>query len=147
MNRSRCVPLVILTSAMLGLSCDRPDPATPAAAASGSAAAAAPALLTCAPAQASTVSGQIGLLGGILSGDGVKVTIPLGAVLSPTQFTVTVPASQYAEVEITANGQDHFQFLRSVIVAIDYSDCAVDPAQPLSRSVQRRAIGLGATQT
>jgi len=62
-------------------------------------------------------------LGGIVSIGGTTISLPAGAVLAPTTFTVTVPASRYMEVDISAAGTDHFLFEQPVVVTIDYSRC------------------------
>jgi hypothetical protein len=61
--------------------------------------------------------------GGTISVGGTQIAIPAGAVTTPTLFTVTVPASKYVEVEITALGVEHFLFDRDVTITIDYGRC------------------------
>lgn len=65
----------------------------------------------------------IGFLGGVLELDGHSVRIPLGAVLAPTEFTLSVPASNYVEIDVRANGQEHFEFLEPVALTISYGRC------------------------
>ena len=119
MSGSKYVPLLLIaaTSALVG--CE-PRPAT---APEGAGAGSDISLLECPAAQPQTFSGNVGLLGGVLSGAGVRVIIPAGALLGLTELEVRVPASPYAEIEVTANGQEHFQFLQPVIMSIDYSRC------------------------
>ena len=64
------------------------------------------------------------LLGGAVSLPGVSLEIPPGAVAVPTLLFVTVPATRFAEVQITALGVEHLLFDRDVTVTIDYSRCA-----------------------
>jgi hypothetical protein len=67
--------------------------------------------------------GSAGIAGGTLSGGGVTMSIPAGALTKSTSFLVRIPSSPYAEVEIRANGQDHYQFAQPVVIAIDYDRC------------------------
>ena len=69
------------------------------------------------------VTGTVGLTGGSLSLDGTSIIVPAGAVLLPTELTLTLPASNYMEVRITANGAEHFDFHDVVTIRIDYSRC------------------------
>ena len=81
-----------------------------------------------------STSGTLGILGGTLELDGTRITIPAFALLLPTQFTLTLPASNYMEVEIRAGSAEHFEFEAPVTIAIDYSRCSrsnIDKA-PLS---------------
>ena len=74
------------------------------------------------------------LIGGTISLGGTSIALPAGAVKTPTLLTVTVPASKYVEVRITALGITHFVFERDVEITIDYSRCTrsdIDAA-PLS---------------
>lgn len=49
-----------------------------------------------------SVSGVIGILGGVLELDGHKLTIPSGAVLEPTIFTMARSQNGFLEVDLTA---------------------------------------------
>lgn len=71
-----------------------------------------------------SVTGVIDGLGGSLSLDGTVIVIPEGAVLEPTSFRLTLPASRYMEVRITAKGHEGFDFLVPAVVAVDYSRCS-----------------------
>lgn len=70
-----------------------------------------------------STSAEIGLLGGSLELDGHSVLIPQGAVLVPTEFTLEIPASNYVEIDVRANGQDHFEFHEPVALTISYDRC------------------------
>jgi hypothetical protein len=85
-------------------------------------------LAVCPTDQAQSASGNIGLLGGTVSLGGTSVLLPLGALLSPTSIELTIPASQYMEIEVTANGGS-LRFLRPITVTIDYSRCSADVQQ------------------
>jgi hypothetical protein len=65
----------------------------------------------------------IGVLGGTVGVDGSRITLPPGAVLEPTTITVTVPASKYVEIDVSANGAEHFEFLVPAAVTISYARC------------------------
>lgn len=80
-------------------------------------------LIECPTAQTSTNSGMIGVLGGTIAAAGTSINVPAGAVLLGTLIRVTVPASTYMEVDVTANDLLTFLFLKSVTVTIDYSRC------------------------
>ena len=70
-----------------------------------------------------STSATIGPLGGTLELDGSSITLPVGAVLTSTLFTLTIPASNYMEIGITAGLLEHFDFLKPVSVTISYSRC------------------------
>lgn len=114
------------------VSCVEPTAPTAGAGASAGALAStgtgAPSLLACPSNTASTAQATIGLLGGMVEAAGTRIAIPPGAVLLPHVFTVTVPASRLMEVQITAEGYEHFDFLLPVQVTIDYSRCRGNPA-------------------
>lgn len=80
-------------------------------------------LLQCAPTAAATASRVITPAGGVLTVGGHAIAIPRGAVARPTRFTMSVPASRHIEVDITAEGVEHYQFQRPVVVTLDYSRC------------------------
>ena len=63
------------------------------------------------------------LVESVVSVGGTSITIPAGAVLTPTLITVTVPASKYMEFSVRANDLAHFIFQQPVEVTIDYSRC------------------------
>ena len=63
------------------------------------------------------------LLGGTVAAAGTSISLPAGSLLASTLITVTVPASTYMEVDITANDLPVFAFLKTVTVTIDYSRC------------------------
>ena len=80
-------------------------------------------LVECPVSEARSVSGTLGILGGNLELDGHVLALPLGAVLVPTDFTMTVPASRFVEVHVTANGAHGFQFLETAVFTISYQRC------------------------
>jgi hypothetical protein len=86
-------------------------------------------LIECPTNQASTNSGIIGVLGGTVGAAGSLISLPPGSVLTGTLIRVTVPASTYMEVDITANDLLAFLFLKTVSVTIDYSRCPTSVTQ------------------
>jgi hypothetical protein len=128
MFNSRCVPLAILIAAGIVSACEAPvsDPLS-----EDYVRIEAGLLSVCEVAPAAQVQRVIGVLGGSLSVSGVHMTLPPGAVAGDTEFRLHVPSSRHAEVDIRANGQEHFQFLAPVVISMDYSRCGT-PAGPLS---------------
>jgi hypothetical protein len=84
---------------------------------------ASPQLIQCPTTQTATSSGLISILGGIITAAGTSISLPAGSLLSVTLIQVTVPASTYMEVDITANDLASFLFRSDVTVTIDYSRC------------------------
>ena len=80
-------------------------------------------LIECPTAQTSTNSGFIGVLGGTIAAAGSSITLPAGSLLVGTLIRVTVPASTYMEIDVTANDLPSFLFLKPVTITIDYSRC------------------------
>jgi hypothetical protein len=95
-----------------------PWPGSPDVAASGTT------LINCPTATTQSVTSRIGPLGGLLALGNTRVVIPLGAVLFPQDFTLTIPASQYAEIRVRAGDAEHYLFRYPVAMTIDYSRCA-----------------------
>jgi hypothetical protein len=86
----------------------------------------APRLVECPTSETQSTTAQIGVDGGLLQLGGTVVTIPVGALLGDTEFTLTVPASRYVEVQIEAEGHEgqRFDFELPVVVNVDYSRCS-----------------------
>ena len=82
-----------------------------------------PSPLECPTNQTLSTTAIITPLGGVVSIGGASIVLPVGAVPLPTLITVTIPASQYMEVDINAAGIEHFIFDVPVTVSIDYSRC------------------------
>ena len=80
-------------------------------------------LIECPTTQASSNSGLIGILGGTIAAAGTSISVPASAVLLGTVIRVTVPASTYMEIDVTANDLLSFLFQRPVTITIDYSRC------------------------
>jgi hypothetical protein len=80
-------------------------------------------LLECPTLQTISNSALITTLGGSVTAAGTSITLPAGALLASTFIRVTVPASTYMEVDITANDLATFVFAKRATVTIDYSRC------------------------
>jgi hypothetical protein len=80
-------------------------------------------LLECPSSVAHVAVATVDPLGGTVSTAGSSITIPAGALLAPTQITLSVEPSNYLEVSITAGGEEHFVFEAPVTVTIGYSRC------------------------
>ena len=80
-------------------------------------------LIECPTSSSSTRTALVSPLGGSVTAGGATISIPAGAVLVPTVITVTVPASNYMEVDITAAGVEHFLFELPVSVTVSYARC------------------------
>ena len=86
-------------------------------------------LIECPTTQTSTASGFINVLGGTVASAGTSISLPAGSVLGATLLRVTVPASTYMEVEVTANDLLSFVFAKPVTITIDYSRCPASVTQ------------------
>ena len=82
-----------------------------------------PRLIECPTSQTATNSGLIGVLGGTVAAAGSSITLPAGSLLVGTLIRLTVPASTYMEIDVTADGLLSFLFQRPVTITIDYRRC------------------------
>ena len=80
-------------------------------------------LIECPTTQTAASSLLITVLGGTVAAAGTSISLPPGSLPLSTLISVTVPASTYMEVDITAGGLPVFLFLKTVTVTIDYSRC------------------------
>ncbi|HEY0995231.1 MAG TPA: hypothetical protein VGD77_04530 [Gemmatimonadaceae bacterium] len=101
-------------------------------------------LIVCPSDRTVSTSGVLGLLGGELSAGGVTVSVPVGAMLSPTTIDVTVPASPYMEVDVSVPGVEHFYFQQPITVTVDYGRC--DPTVTSGTSLNVWYIDSGSKQ-
>jgi hypothetical protein len=53
-----------------------------------------------------------------------SVSIPTGALTTPTLIQLTIPPSRYMEIDVTAVGFSSFLFQTPITVTIDYSRCS-----------------------
>ena len=91
-----------------------------------------PRLIECPSSETVTTSSLITTLGGLLSVGGVSISIPAGALLTDALVTVTVPASELVEVEISVAGHEHFVFELPTVVTVSYQRCGRGFLLPLS---------------
>ena len=81
-----------------------------------------------APSPGQTVSRRAGAQGA----EGYRLVVPPGAVDEPTEFTLTVPESRYAEVRIQVAGEERYDFGRPLTLVISYARCRGEATeQPL----------------
>ena len=80
-------------------------------------------LVACPTNVTQTTQAVIGPLGGVVSLGGTTVAIPSGALSAPTLITLTIPASQYMEIDVRANDLLSFVFNKPIGVRLDYSRC------------------------
>ena len=81
------------------------------------------ALVECPVSESRSATATLDVLGGTVSLDGHSISLPAGAVLLPTQITLTVPASNYMEIDIRANDLESFEFEEPVSVVLSYQRC------------------------
>lgn len=93
------------------------------------------ALLQCPTTQTQTTNALVSTLGATLNLGGTSVRIPAGALTAATTIRLTVPASQYMEIEVKANDLTSFLFQQPISVTIDYSRCSADQANKAPLSV------------
>ena len=118
MKSSRVLPF--LAALIAGCSADLGGISGPE---SGKTASSAPTLVACQSTTTQTASGIIGPLGGVLQIGQTRVNFPLGALSALSPVTLTVPASNYAEIDVSVNGLLHYVFTQPVSVTIDYGRC------------------------
>ena len=82
-----------------------------------------PSLIQCPTNQAATATAVVGPLGGLVDVGGTSIQIPAGALLSPATVTVTIPESQFMEIDISVEGVEHFIFELPVVVTLSYARC------------------------
>lgn len=114
---------VAISALLLLPSCGEPRATAPGDSTGSNSASSSPTLVECPTSQSDVSTELIGLLGGSLSLDGSSISIQSGALTAPTLFQMTVPASRFMEIDISAVGFQTFQFQDSVSVTIDYSRC------------------------
>jgi len=89
-----------------------------------------PRLLVCQTAETRAARATIGPEGGTISTRGSAITMPPGAVPTPTEFEFVVPASPYMELEIHAVGMDSYIFDKPATITINYARCPGDAVPP-----------------
>ena len=89
---------------------------------------ASPSLLYCPTRDSRSVARTIGPNGGQLTLAGTKLIIPAGAVPVATNFVLTIPASDYLELDIVAGDRQHYEFAKPVTIRVNYAHCRSDTA-------------------
>jgi hypothetical protein len=120
MITSRYAAVAVLSAGILLSACDRDTVVAPHAPQFSSSS---PVLVECPQNSTQSATAVLGPLGGMLALNGHKLTLPPGAVLSPTEFVMTALEGKYVEIAITAGGRSGFAFLEPVELTIDYSRC------------------------
>jgi len=115
--------LVTVAIVLTGSSCGDSRATAPGASTSLRSDGSAPSLVECPTNETTTTSAVVGLLGGAIQLGGTSITIPSGALTLPTTLQVTIPASRYMEIDVSAVGFTSFLFQQPVSVTIDYSRC------------------------
>lgn len=133
-SRVRCAVTGVLAVAIVAACTDAPRTTSPRVTQLGTSnrstavvatpAPQAPAYLACPSSVAQSTSAVIGPRGGVLTIGGSALAVPPGAVPAATNFTFTLPASDLMQVEVHADGVEHYVFKRPVAVTVDYSRCA-----------------------
>jgi len=83
-----------------------------------------PELVECPVDVTRSTQGNVLPLGGSVTLDGHSVSVPMGAVLLPTDIGISAPAGQYMQINLSANGQDHYQFRAPLTVTLSYARCS-----------------------
>jgi len=115
--------LVTVAIGLIGLSCGEPRATAPETSTLLGGGSSSPSLVECPTTETTTTSAVVGLLGGVIQLGGTSITIPSGALTAPTLLQVTVPASRFMEIDVSAVGFTSFLFQQPVSVTIDYSRC------------------------
>lgn len=79
--------------------------------------------LYCPQTTAYSASAVLDEAGGTVSVRGHELQVPAGALPGPVRLDVTVPTGDYLLLDITADGQEHYEFQKPVRIAIDYGHC------------------------
>ena len=124
-HRHTGVALVMLALAT-GLAChDAPTSPTPGrTTAAASVSSDGPKLLKCSPHSAQSASATVGVAGGEVALGANRLVVPGGALSGATVLEVAVPGSSRVQLDLSANGQDHFTFAAPVAITIDLGRCA-----------------------
>lgn len=83
-------------------------------------------LVACPTNESQSTLALVGSLGGTVSLGGTQIIFPPGALpsLELSLISLTIPASQYVEINVRVNGLIHFDFGAPVTVVMDYSRCS-----------------------
>lgn len=126
MARSSRIGAFLLLLASVAAGCsenasrDAVSPDGPAFASTG------PVLIECPVNQATSATGVLGALGGLVRLHGHQLDVPRLALTNPQGFRLEAPVSGYMELSVRAGGHDSFQFRKTATITIDYSRCTRD---------------------
>ncbi|MGQ0714289.1 MAG: hypothetical protein ACT4PJ_11205 [Gemmatimonadaceae bacterium] len=83
-------------------------------------------LVICPTNESQTTFALVGGLGGTISLGGTQITFPQGALpsLGLSLVRLSIPASQFVEIDVSVNGLVHFAFGAPVRVVIYYGRCS-----------------------
>ena len=125
MRRFRIVGTIAVVAALAGVGCSEPaSPNSPNSAAPRLATTGSTSLVPCETQDAVATRATIDAAGGNIAVGGATISIPPGAVLGPTEFSVTIPATNARRVDIAATGFEHFIFEQPITVSLDYMRCS-----------------------
>jgi hypothetical protein len=88
-----------------------------------------PVPLYCPHEESLSVARRIGPKGGTLTLAGTKLSIPRGAVPVETEIVLTIPASDWLELDIAAGDAEHYSFARPVTITVNYARCRTQAAE------------------
>jgi hypothetical protein len=91
-----------------------------------------PTPLVCPSSTTESTTGVVGPMGGVLSVGGTTVSIPAGALLDTVTLTLSVPASNNVEIDVSVAGTEHFLFEQPISVTVSYARCAATYVQPIA---------------
>jgi hypothetical protein len=140
MTRLASLVLAALTAGLLVAGCDRPTVLDPAVApahrdligttltGTSSTSTTSTQLVPCPGDSALSASAVIGPGGGLLVAGKFRVEFPAGAVDTARKFVLSVPAGRYVEIDVRADGFDHYWFATPVSVTLDAARCGALPS-------------------
>jgi hypothetical protein len=83
-----------------------------------------PKAVSCPTNESFSTTSEVGPLGGLLSTGGTTVNIPAGALLNTVTVSLTVPASNRVEVDVSVAGTENFIFELPIVVTVSYARCS-----------------------
>jgi hypothetical protein len=122
MRQFRIAGKIAVVAVLAGAACS--EPSSPNGGGPRLGTAAYTSLVPCETQAAVTERATIGAAGGTIVVGGATISIPPDAVLGPTEFTVTIPATNARRVDIAATGFEHFIFEQPITVSLDYLRCS-----------------------
>lgn len=129
MKRNSVWRVLIASSAAIALSCDSSRVAGPIETSSEVPSQpllfpSAPKPISCPSNESFSTTSEVGPLGGVLSTGGMTVSIPAGALLNTVTVSLTVPASNHVEIDVSVAGTENFVFEQPIVVTVSYDRCS-----------------------